>query len=159
MLQPKLRRRRRLYRRGVTSFVREKGFSNPLSSHTTICPPILPLLRCFPHGLPRIVQLPSWAVNRYILKSSLLQYFGRISFNLYLVHVPLLCIVSARIFTWVWSLHPQRQSASTLRGVWYCLRTLCRSGGLGSRCILEGRGCEKCTFRSFARAVCYHIRS
>ncbi len=42
---------------------------------------------------------PSWAVNRFILNSSLLQYFGRTSFSLYLVHVPLLCIVSDRIFT------------------------------------------------------------
>ena len=47
---------------------------------------------------------PSWVVNRYILNSSLLQYFGRISFSLYLVHVPLIYIVSDRIFTWVWSL-------------------------------------------------------
>lgn len=47
---------------------------------------------------------PSWVVNRYILNSSLLQYFGLISFSLYLVHGPLLCIVSDRMFTWVWSL-------------------------------------------------------
>ena len=43
-------------------------------------------------------------MNRYFFNSSLLQYFGRISFSFCLVHGPLLNIVSDRIFTWVWSL-------------------------------------------------------
>ena len=47
---------------------------------------------------------PSWFVNRYILNSSLLQYFGRISFSLYLIHGGLMGIFSNRIFNWVWSL-------------------------------------------------------
>ena len=46
---------------------------------------------------------PSWIVNRYLLNSALPQYFGRISFSLYLVHGPLLHIMGYRLFAWVWS--------------------------------------------------------
>ncbi|CAF9907789.1 hypothetical protein IMSHALPRED_006494 [Imshaugia aleurites] len=42
---------------------------------------------------------PDWFLNRYILNSSATQYFGRISFSLYVVHGPLLHIVGYRLFT------------------------------------------------------------